>query len=139
MRFLAVLDPAQTAAAAETMDKTTAMLCLIGILAGVAGIFTFFILGYRNVSREFKKDEGAHMITKKTLIQSTLFIVGGLVCIILIYFCLNYKTYYMGECGLTELIFACFVSVLSHWGWMVLVPWLLNMFRANTLKRTRER
>ena len=139
MRFLAALDPTQAEAVTEAMDRTTGILCLVGILLGIAGMFAFFIVAYRNVSQEFKKDEGAHLITKKTLIQSTLFIIGGLMCVILIYFCMNYKTYYNGECRLTELIFACFVSVLSHWGWMVLVPWLLNLFRSNTLKRTRER
>ncbi|MBR6254483.1 MAG: hypothetical protein IKR22_03510 [Clostridiales bacterium] len=139
MRFLTALDAAQAATTTETMDKTTAIMCGIGLIVAIAGIITFFILAFRDVAREYKKDDGAHMLSKKVLIRSTIFIIAALLCLLLFNFCNNYKTYYMGECRLTELIFACFVSGFSYWGWILLVPWLLNLFRKTSLLRTRDR
>ena len=139
MRFLAALDAAQAANTAETMDKTTTITCTAVMILAIAGIITFFLLAFRDLSREYKKDEGAHMLSKKVLIRATVFIALVLLCVAVFQFCNNYKTYYMGDCRLSELIFACFVSVFGHWGWFVLVPWLLNLFRKTTLMRTRER
>lgn len=138
MRFLLSPETAAVAENAPSMDKTTTIIMALVLLAAIVGAAVLFVVGFKGTSKKFKEDEGAHMVPKKVLIRTTIFWIGGLLCVAVAYFANNYKSYYNGECGLTELIFACLVSVLSHFGWIVLIPWLLNMFRWNTLKRTRD-
>ena len=108
------------------------------LIAAVVGIIVFFFLAFKGVAREYKKDEGAHLIPRNVLIKASIFLVIACIRLGAIEFIINYKTYYLGECSLSELITACFVSTLWHWGWIVLIPWLLNMFRRSTLRRTRD-
>ena len=140
MRLLsAVIEP--TVVAAENtapMDKTTSIIMAAVMLVALIGAVILFFIGFKGTINELKKDDGAHRVPKKVLIRSTLFLVGALLCLAVTYFANNYKTYYNGDCSLTELIFACLVSILSHFGWIALIPVLLNLFRINSLKRTRD-
>ena len=117
MRLLsAVIEP--TVAAAENtapMDKTTSIIMAAVMLVALIGAVILFFIGFKGTINELKKDDLA-----------------------VTYFANNYKTYYNGDCSLTELIFACLVSILSHFGWIALIPVLLNLFRINSLKRTRD-
>ena len=139
MRLLsAVIEPTVAAENAAPMDKTTSIILAAVMLVALIGAIILFFIGFKGTINELKKDDGAHRVPKKVLIRSTLFLVGALLCLAVTYFANNYKTYYNGECSLTELIFACLVSILSHFGWIALIPVLLNMFRLNTLRRTRD-
>lgn len=139
MRLLsAVIEPTVAAENTAPMDKTTSIIMAAVMLVALIGAIILFFIGFKGTINELKKDDGAHRVPKKVLIRSTLFLVGALLCLAVTYFANNYKTYYNGECSLTELIFACLVSILSHFGWIALIPVLLNMFRLNTLRRTRD-
>lgn len=137
MRFLAALD---TAGVVEntTYDKTTAMVITGVLIAAIVGVIVFIFLAFKDVAREYKRDEGAHLIPRNILIKATIFLAIACICLGAIEFLNNYKTYYTGQCSLSELITACLVATLWHWGWIPLVPWLLNMFRRSSLRRTRD-
>lgn len=123
------------AGAAATMDKTTSIVCVVAIVICLVGAIVLLFIGFRDTNREFKKDDGAHLIPRKVLIRTTFFLIGALLCVSGCYFAMNYKSYYDGTCSLGELIFACFVAVLRSFGWIVLIPWLMNLFRKTAPRR----
>ena len=126
-----------TAAAAEEavkMDQTTSAVCLaIFVIALVAAVVLVF-MGFSGVNRELKKDDASNAVPKKVLVRSTLFLVGAVLAMVVCYSAMNYKKVYEGSCSTTELVLACLISCAKTYGWIAAIPWLMSLFRRQSLR-----
>lgn len=128
---------AETTAATEEgvqLDTTTSAVCLaILVIALIAAIVLVF-MGFKGVNRELKRDDASCAVPKNVLIRSTLFLVAAVLCIVIVYCVLNYKSVYEGSNSLTELFLACLLSCAKTYGWLAAIPWLMALFRRQTLR-----
>ena len=117
------------------MEQSVVIIRTIIMLAGLIGALVLLFIGFRGPNRELKKNDCENVIPKDVLIRSTILLVAAMLCLVISYTAMHYTEYYEGNCSMTELVLACFVSVLKSLGWIVLIPWLMNLFRKNSLRR----
>lgn len=132
---------AETTAAAEEsvqLDTTTSAVCLAVLVIALIVAVVFVFMGFKGVNRELKRDDATHAVPKNVLIRSTLFLVAAVLCIVIVYCVLNYKSVYEGKNSLTELFLACLLSCAKTWGWLAAIPWIMTLFRRQTLGGSRR-
>lgn len=125
-----------TVAAAEEgvkMDTTTSAICLAGFVLGLIAAVVLVFLGFKGVNRELKKDDATHVVPKNVLVRSTLFLVGAVFAIVICHFASNYKVVYEGTHSATELFLACLISIAKKFGWIAAIPWVMSLFRKQSL------
>ena len=110
------------------MDNTVLIIRTVVMLAGLIGAVVLLFLGFRGTNRELKNDT-TKTVPRQVLIRSTILLACAMLCVVISYIAMHYPDYQEGTCTLTELILACFLSVLKSLGWIVLIPLLLNLFR----------
>ena len=127
---------AETTAVAEEsvkMDTTTSAVCLAGFVLGLVAAVVLVFLGFRGVNRELKKDDATHVVPKNVLLRSTLFLVGAVFALVICHFASNYKVVYEGKNSATELFLACLISCAKTYGWIAAIPWVMSLFRKQSL------
>ncbi|MBR5416633.1 MAG: hypothetical protein IK109_01230 [Clostridiales bacterium] len=125
-----------TVAAAEEgvkMDTTTSAICLAGFVLGLIAAVVLVFLGFKGVNCELKKDDATHVVPKNVLVRSTLFLVGAVFAIVICHFASNYKVVYEGTHSATELFLACLISIAKKFGWIAAIPWVMSLFRKQSL------
>ncbi len=111
------------------MSNTLKAVFTVVFLVGLVASIVFLFIGIRTTTKEMKKEEGPGVIPKKILIRSTLFLIASVLCMAVSYFGMHIEDYYDGLCSMGTLIFSCLASVLRSFGWIILIPWLMNLFK----------
>lgn len=117
------------------MNKTE-IIRNIFMWGGLIGCFVLLFAGFRAPTKELKKDNGPSKIPKKTLIRSTLMLVGAVLCLAVFTVATNYADYQNGLASFSDLVLAHFENIIIKFGWIALFPWLYNVFSKN--KRAPE-
>ena len=111
------------------MDRTIVIIRTIVTFAGLIGAVVLLFVGFRGTTKELKKDDATRTVPREVLIRSTIYLVCALLCVVISYAAMHFTEYQEGACSFGQLLLGCFVSVLRSFGWIVLIPWLLNLFR----------
>ncbi|MBR5976094.1 MAG: hypothetical protein IK020_13080 [Clostridiales bacterium] len=111
------------------MENSVLIIRTIVMLAGLIGAIVLLFVGFRGTNRELKKDDASHTVPRDVLIRSTLLLLCAVLCVVISYVAMHYPEYQEGNCTLSELVLVCFLSVAKSLGWIVAIPWLMNLFR----------
>lgn len=98
------------------------------MLVSMIGAFVLLFVGFRAPTKELQKDDGPHKIPKEILIRSTIMLVGCVLLLGVFAACSNYEDYQNGLCTLSELFTTNIGRIIIKFGWVVLFPWLFNIF-----------
>ena len=110
---------------------TTLVVRVIVLVVSLAGCIVLLFAGFRMAGvrkRKDPEDTTLHRIPKDKLIRATLLLLGSVLCMSVAYMSMHYPDYVNGVCTMDQLITACIVAVAKSFGWIVLIPWLLNIF-----------
>lgn len=120
------------------MGTTLSIICTTGMLIALIGAIVFLFIGIRCTTKAVKKQDKPEPLAREVLVRSTIFLLISNLCMGLCYVGMHYDDYYNGVCSLGELLFSCFASAFRSYGWIILIPWLINMFRRRPGPKTDD-
>lgn len=119
------------------MDTVLLIRAIAFFVLLIIAVILLFV-GLRPPIKAMQADNATGTIPKKMVWRSSLILFASMVALVLSIAALHFEDYLNNVCTLPQLLISALISVTKSYGWIVLIPWLLSLFRKPRHRNTND-